>query len=448
MRARSSSRQRAGARHAGRIVRVSALAVYAVLVALVSVVAPASRAGQDASAREAPTTAPPSTVILISLDGTRPQDVTDETLPTLVELGRRGARAEALVPVNPTNTFPNHVSLATGVAPEVHGIVNNHFDDPRRGPFDERAVHAWLESDPIWSIAERSGVPTASFYWVGSEGPWRGGPAPRDTRRFSSRTREKTKVDQILAWLAENDPQRRPRLITCWFHGADHAAHEDGPGAPSTRDALRAQEREIARLVRALEDRGLFATTTLVFVSDHGMTGAKRRVNLGTALREHGVRAKTYGIGGFATITAGRTRRRARDLDRIVGLVRTLGLEAHRRRQAPADWQVANPRFGDVVVRAPIGTAIVTSLGRVQGFHGYAAQEPAMAALLVARGRGVRPGAALGRVSNLQVAPTVLRLLGLAVPPQMKAPPIGELLQLGGEPARAGEVEDGKARQP
>lgn len=349
-------------------------------------------------------------------------------MPALAALARRGVRAEAMIPVAPSNTFPSHVSLVTGVQPEVHGIVDNNFVDPVRGPFDRNAVHAFIESEPIWSIAERSRLPTASFYWVGSEGPWSRGPGPREARRFSSRTLERTKVDQILRWLAEPDPAKRPRLITCWFHGADHAGHDDGPDAPSVAEALAPQDREIARLIDELERRDLFATTTLIFVSDHGMAAARERINLGTWLRKHGVRAKTFGIGGFATIVAGPTRRRPRDLDRIVEVVRDAGLEAWRREQAPADWHVANPRFGDVVVRAPIATAIVTATSLIEGFHGYAPEAPEMAALLVAYGRGVRNGTVLPRVSALSVAPTVLRLLALPVPPQMKAEPIAALL--------------------
>lgn len=420
--------------------RISKLGAVASLALALGVLALGLLAARARFARAEETTAPPAaiaaadappTVVLISLDGTRPADLTEAQLPSLLALARRGARAEALEPVSPSNTFPNHVSLATGVHPEVHGVVNNNFEDPERGRFDRKAIHSWIESEPIWSIAERAGLPTASFYWVGSEGPWARGPGPRETRRFSSRTLEKTKVDQILRWLALRDPAKRPRLITCWFHGADHAGHEDGPGAPSVAAALAPQDREIARLVRELEARGLFASTTLIFVSDHGMVGAKTRVNLGTELRRRGVRAKTFGIGGFASIVAGPSRRTPRDLDRIVTVVREAGLEAWWRDRAPADWHVANPRFGDVVVRAPIGTAIVTSTSLIEGFHGYAPSEPEMAALLVAYGRGVRSGASLGRVSALQVAPTVLRLLGLPVPPQMKGVPIEGLTRLG-----------------
>ena len=114
---------------------------------------------------------------------------------------------------------------------------------------------------------------------------------------------------------------------------------------------------------------------------------------------------------------------------KAVAIARDLGLEAHGREAAPADWHVDDPRFGDVVVRAPVGTAIVSARSRdLGGFHGYASGVPEMAGLLVARGRGIRPGTKLGRVSNLSVAPTVLRLLDLPVPAGMEVPAIEGLL--------------------
>ena len=160
------------------------------------------------------------------------------------------------------------------------------------------------------------------------------------------------------------------------------------------------------------------------------MAGAERRVNLGSLLRKGGARTKVIGIGGFASIYAGPSRRDARSLDRIVELARAAGLEAHRREAAPPDWHVGDVRFGDVVVRAPIGTAIVTPTSLIEGFHGYASSEPAMAGLLVAYGRGVGRGIALGRVSSLSVAPTVLTLLGIPIPEPMRAPPIPELTRV------------------
>lgn len=385
--------------------------------------------------------APPPTVVLISLDGTRPADVTEATLPSLVAMGRVGAWGDGLIPVNPANTFPSHVSLATGVHPEEHRLVNNLFIDPVRGAFSRDQPHTWIESEPIWSVAERHGMPTASYHWVGSEGPWMNGPGPRESKKFSSRTLEKTKVNQILKWLDIPDPEKRPRLITSWFHGADHAAHVSGPGTTSVAKSLAPQDRQIARLVREMDERGLFESTTLIFVSDHGMSKAKTRLNLGKQLRKAGLKLSLLGTGGFAIGVFKKGAKSKEDLARALEIARNAGLEAWPTDEAPEAWHVSDPRFGDFVVRAPIGTAIVGARTLIDGFHGYEPTEAAMAGLLVARGRGVSPGARIGRVSSLSIAPTVLRLLDLPIPPQMKSSPIAELTaELTAEP-KTGEAQ-------
>ena len=419
----------AGRRWPAGLVRARFGAAFALgLALLLAVTACASERGATPAASPTPSASPP-TVVMISLDGTRPADLRPDRLPSLVALAEQGAVAEALVPVDPSNTFPNHVSLATGVRPEVHRLVNNYFVDPERGRFRRNAIHEWIEAEPIWSVAERNGVRAASYYWVGSEGPWTGGPGPSETRKFSSSTREKTKVNRILAWLDEPDPAKRPQLVVAWFHGADHEGHDHGPGSPEVVRALLSQDAQIARLVREMEARGLFETTTLLFVSDHGMVGAERRVRLQDLLRESGLRVSVLGIGGFASVVLEGRSRTAEGAEQAVRIARAQGLEAWVREEAPDAWSVDDPRFGDVVVRAPVGTAIVSLLSRdLGGFHGYASSAPEMAGLLVARGRGVRPGTKLGRISNLSVAPTVLRLLGLPVPEAMGSPVIDGLV--------------------
>ena len=87
----------------------------------------ASAAGEDKA--RAPS------VILISFDGTRWDHVPNPELAAFSDVARHGVAAERLIPVFPTNTFPNHVTLVTGVSPEIHGIVSNVFVDPERGLF-------------------------------------------------------------------------------------------------------------------------------------------------------------------------------------------------------------------------------------------------------------------------------------------------------------------------
>lgn len=71
-------------------------------------------------------------VVLISLDGFRHDYIELHDATNLKRIAKNGVRADAMTPVYPANTFPNHISLVTGLLPKHHGIVNNRFYDKSR----------------------------------------------------------------------------------------------------------------------------------------------------------------------------------------------------------------------------------------------------------------------------------------------------------------------------
>jgi predicted AlkP superfamily pyrophosphatase or phosphodiesterase len=312
----------------------------------------------------------------------------------------------------------------TGVVPDVHGIVNNTFVDPERGRFDKDDDPGWLLAEPIWSIAAGHGVVSASYHWVGSEGPWRSGRGPRDWKRFDESVSAKAKVEQILAWL--DGPAPRPRLVTAWLRGADKAAHQKGVAVPAVRRVLLPQDAALGRLVAGLDARGAFAHTTLLIVSDHGMAPVARRIDLAAALRAAGVKGEVLGAGGMATVTVEKGQG---FVERAIDVAQGLGLSAWPRGETPPELRASHPRFGDLIVVAPLGAVIQSGRGApMKGAHGYLPQEPSMGALFVAVGRGAPAGADLGVLRSLDLAPTILALLGLPVPDTMEGRPIERLL--------------------
>lgn len=74
-----------------------------------------------------PTPAPPR-VALISIDGLRPDALSQDRTPSILALAERGAYAIAAQTIVPSTTLPGHTSMLTGVEPSAHGIT---FDEYR-----------------------------------------------------------------------------------------------------------------------------------------------------------------------------------------------------------------------------------------------------------------------------------------------------------------------------
>jgi arylsulfatase A-like enzyme len=247
-------------------------------------------------------------------------------------------------------------------------------------------------------------------------------------------------VQTILAWLDIADERERPRFVTAWFRGADAPGHEYGPGSEPVRRELARQEPALAALIEGIAERGAWPSTTLFVVSDHGMASASQRVDLEAALERAGVEGWVAGMGGFAQVYLRAESEASRRglAERVVEIAEELGLEARFRSEAEPELRVAHARFGDVVVWSPRGRAMVPRRARDDaGFHGYRSDHPDMGALFVAAGRGIAPGTRLARVRAIDVAPTVLALLGVARPDWMEGRAIHGLGSLGGEPARS-----------
>jgi len=376
-------------------------------------------------------------VILLSLDGVRHDYLDRGSLPAFERMAREGARADALVPIFPSTTFPNHVALATGTHADRHGIVANRFLDAELGEFDYGNDARFLDAEPLWAAAERQGVAAATFFWVGSETDWRGVGARHRRAPFDSKVSEREKVAQILAWLDLPEPER-PGLVMSWWHGADHAGHRHGPDARQTTAALRAQDRELGRLLAGLDRRGVWGETTLFVVSDHGMTSYEKTADVRAVLAEAGIRARVLHAVASAQIHLKRPEQAARAVEVLRALP---GVEAWARAGLPERLRYRHPRAGDVVALAEPPVALLPAndrgarfgglarlLGGALGAHGYdPARFASMHGVFVALGRGVPAGARLPRVRAIDVAATVATLLGIAPPASSEGAPIAGL---------------------
>ena len=98
-------------------------------------------------------------LIVLSIDGFRFDYLWRGRTPALLSLIQRGVVAP-LRPQYPSYTFPNHYTLVTGLLPSKHGIVSNHFYDPRMGEYFAHDSDNHSINNPQWWLAQP--VPTNS----------------------------------------------------------------------------------------------------------------------------------------------------------------------------------------------------------------------------------------------------------------------------------------------
>jgi predicted AlkP superfamily pyrophosphatase or phosphodiesterase len=374
------------------------------------------------------TTAHPTPLLLISIDGYRYDYLERGLSPTLAMLARTGVQAASMQPSFPSLTFPNHYTIVTGLRPDHHGIVNNTMVDPQLGKFSlsNRAAVAdgrwWAAGVPLWETARLHGLRAATMFWPGSEAAIRGH-HPDEWMPFDAAVTPDQRVDQVLAWL-DLPAAQRPTFLTLYFDAVDHAGHTYGPDTPQVNDKLRETDEALARLVRGLRQRGLFERINLIVLSDHGMAAvpAANSVVIDRLIPLDQVQVISMGILAGINPKSGSAAARA-DFARIEKKLEQP--QAHMRcwdkTRVPARLAYgSNPRVPQLLCLANIHWRITTldHLARHPGTpnlgdHGFDNADPLMQALFVAHGPAFRAGAQVAAFPNVDVYPLMTHLLGL-----------------------------------
>jgi predicted AlkP superfamily pyrophosphatase or phosphodiesterase len=386
-------------------------------------------------------------LVLVSLDGFRWDYPDLYTLPALQALIDDGARAERLLPVFPTLTFPNHYSIATGLYPVRHGLVSNRFPAPELGLWYALGRRETVEDgrfyagEPIWVTAESQGMVTASFFFVGTEAEI-SGIRPTHWRSFTKDIPGEERVDQVLDWLAL-PPQHRPHLVTLYFEDVDDHSHWSGVGSQRAVDAMRRVDGYLARLKSGIEALPHGDRVNLLVVSDHGQAaylGDQVPFDVSEHVDLDGV--EVVGQGSYLFLyfsegASGRIARAKRAINRH--WVHGQAFEPH---EAPSAWQLeASDRLPQLILMPDVGHMAVSELERASrlkpGAHGWAPEAEAMHGIFVAHGPNIRHGARPGPVRVVDIYPMMAELLGLAPAAGIDGDPAalqGLLIDLPGAP--------------
>ncbi|WP_079243253.1 ectonucleotide pyrophosphatase/phosphodiesterase [Chryseobacterium indologenes] len=213
-------------------------------------------------------------VIMISTDGFRYDYAQKYNAENLLKLANGGVKAEAMIPSYPSITFPNHWSLITGLYPSHHGLIDNFFYDYKRkegyamSSKKNAEDGSWYGGTPLWGLAEKQGMISASLMWVGSASD-AGGIRPTYYYPYHEKFTPSEKVEKVVNWLKLPE-DKRPHFISLYFPEVDGSGHHYGPDTKETENAVHLIDQAIGDLVQKVNDLGL-KNVNFIFVSDHGM---------------------------------------------------------------------------------------------------------------------------------------------------------------------------------
>ena len=435
-----------------------------------------------------------ATHLVMIVDGLRPDYVTTELMPRLADLGRRGVVFQAHHAVFPTVTRVNSSSITTGAYPETHGLMGNSIYIPQVDPARSldtaeyknleavaKADGPLLTAPSLPEILRKSGK-TVLVASAGSSGsafllsPVAGtgaiintefvlppalaararqrlGPAPPAATPNAPRNRY-----AVDAYLRMGLEDLRPDVALLWFGDPDGTAHANGIGSEMTRSALRLVDAEIGRIEDTLRSAGVLDRTNLLVTSDHGFSTHTGELRLDAVLQPF---ARTMSDGSRDVVNAGGSVHLggAADAARLNAIVAALqrrpeigaiftrpGPKGGSEGIAPgtlsfdvARWN--HRRSGDILVSAnwthdanKAGYKGTTAQGGVAG-HGTSSPYDIHNTLIAAGPDFRERTVSAVPTGNVDLAPTLLHLLGLPPAATMTGRVIREALRDGPLPS-------------
>ncbi len=363
-------------------------------------------------------------VVLVSLDGFRSDYVDLYSPPFLKEFRQEGVAAENMIPVYPSKTFTNHLSIITGLYAENHGIVANSFFDPERKEMYSLSNRAnvtdatWYGGEPIWVTAEKQGMLSATYFWPGSEAAI-GGVRPTYFYDFNKATEPEVQTKQVVQWLKLPE-DKRPHLISIYFHHVDTAGHAFGPNSEQTKNAVLKLDRVLGDFYRDLKTLAL--PVYLVLVSDHGMQALDpSKVIYVEDLVQVGD-ARLVGDGPQMMVYA----KSSTEALRIYSQLKKAEnhFKVYQRADLPPEYHLAKtPRAGDLVIvpEAPYSLAKSRQSAKFEaGAHGYDPQSTlTMRAIFYASGPQIKSHFQIKPFRNVNVFPFLAHILQLKTPAKL-----------------------------
>jgi predicted AlkP superfamily pyrophosphatase or phosphodiesterase len=348
-------------------------------------------------------------VVLVSLDGFQADYLDRYPVPRLKEFFAKGVRAEGLIPIFPSKTYPNHWTLVTGLYAEHHGVVANRMFDERDGArfaygnpseFAER----WWGGEPIWLTVQRQGGRAATMFWPGSQVELHG-QRPAFWRPYFEALPSAGRLMQVVEWISLPEG-RRPQVAVVYLEDVDAAGHTYGPDSPETARAVSIVDEAFGLFIDELSARGLLNRTHIIVLSDHGMASTPPDRVL---FLEDYIDLTSVDVIDWSPVLALRARDGNHEASYRALANRHPALKVYRKADVPTRFHYrSHPHIPPVIGIADEGWVIEARRAarlyvRDRGQHGYDNQLRSMLGIFLARGPRIVEAQRVPAIENVHV---------------------------------------------
>jgi arylsulfatase A-like enzyme len=446
-------------------------------------------------------------VVVVVWDGMRPDLVSAGHTPTLYALAQRGVTFSNHHALYCTSTEVNAAGLSTGCYQAASGIMANTdyrpelnplkgidtqaYDVVRRG--DRLTGGRYLGCPTLAEIVQRAGHRSVV---IGAKNvALLHDRAPRTETKggsltfFEGRTLPETWLNQLkrqfgafpeapkadagLINIKRDEWVTRaliedawagglPAFSLLWLSEPDFTQHNTGPGSQLSVEGRVSSDRNLARVLAAIDAQGLREQTDVIVVSDHGFSTISKLIDTADVLRKAGFKAHTefpvlpdpgqilvVNQGGSALFyVVGNKPRVVRDLVAFLQRQDFVGVVFTKDRRpgtfAFSDLHLHTRHAPDVAISMRWDATTATSglagqqmsNTRKAGEGNHASLSPFdIHNLCIAAGPNFRHQFVSSLpTGNIDIAPTILWILGIRAPRQMNGRVLSEALRIAGPP--------------
>ena len=356
-------------------------------------------------------------VILISADGFRYDLAMRYQAKNLLSLSNSGVEATSMQPSYPSLTFPNHYSIITGLYPSHHGIVDNRFYDENKKKIyklggKEVDNGEWYGGEPLWVLAEKQKMLSASFFWVGSEAAIEN-VRPTYYFRYSEAFATERRLEILQQWL-ELPEEKRPHFITFYFPEVDHEEHFYGVYSPEAEAAVQKLDTAIGQMNEMCAATGL--PVNFIFVSDHGFANVD---TFNTLSIPSIIDTSKFIISAGSTMIHLYAKNKS-DVASTYEAIKKVekNYTAYLSTNVPERWHYGKSddkynRIGDIILVADLSKVFWSRGRKNAATHGWDNYKQEMQATFYAWGPAFKQHYKINNFENVNVYPLIAYMLGL-----------------------------------